>query len=131
MRFNLLFIALATAATAVVASPLPSPQADVSISRCVAVAHPYPPNPPLQYGGVTQTPPIQGLDAVLAGVQGSLEKLTQFLQGKARRDLPGGDSDQGGGPQDPPELDLQDTLLSSIPELIPLLKALGLNVGNH
>ncbi|CEH16749.1 hypothetical protein CBOM_06960 [Ceraceosorus bombacis] len=90
------------------------------------------PLPQQDYGGVTHTPDLEGLNKLLEVLQGSVEKLTQALSGRQRRaDLPGGDSDQSGGPQDPPELNLQDTILSIVPELLPLLKSLGLNVGNH
>ncbi|CAO1624987.1 unnamed protein product [Sympodiomycopsis kandeliae] len=79
---------------------------------CGAIAAPLPQD---DYQGVTKTPDLQGLNAVLAEVQGGLEKLTQALHGKARRD----------------EINLQDTPLSSIPELIPLLTTLGIPAGNH
>lgn len=66
-----------------------------------------------QYGGVTTTPDLKGLNKLLEVLQGSVEKITQALSGRQRRaELPGGDSDQSGGPQDPPELNLQDTVLS-------------------
>ncbi|PWN92627.1 hypothetical protein FA10DRAFT_282312 [Acaromyces ingoldii] len=86
----------------------------VALSATLALASPL---PQTDYGGVTKTPELEGLNALLAGLQGSLEKLTQALHGRQRRDAP--------------ELNLEDTILSSVPELVPLITDLGIPAGNH
>lgn len=111
VRLSLLTVALS--ATLALASPLP--QTDVSAPTYIQTATRADQN--LQYGGVTKTPELEGLNALLAGLQGSLEKLTQALHGRQRRDAP--------------ELNLEDTILSSVPELVPLITDLGIPAGNH
>lgn len=121
MQFKITAIAACLLALTVSASPLPQDDVSTLLGLRLLCRVPFTltatcfPSTVRQYHGVSKTPELTGLNAVLAEVQGGLEKLTQGLSGKARRG----------------EINLQDTPLSSIPELIPLLSTLGLPAGNH
>ena len=87
----------------------------------------------MQFDGVKTTPPLKGLNAVLGAASGSVEEIEGSLiaAGTAvSQPLVDAIKSLGKG-LNGVSIPLQDTPLSSVPELIPLLNILGIDAGNH